>query len=71
VYSFTAKSPQQRSPYFAAQVFSTTQAFVRYSMLTYLSEHEPSHRSIGEMFHEIEQEAATVTYLNVSGLTPP
>jgi hypothetical protein len=47
---------------FAAQVFSTTQAFVRYSILAYLLEHEPSHRSIGDMFHVIEQEAATVTY---------
>lgn len=51
---------QSRS--FSAQVFSTTQAFVRYSILAYLLEHEPSHRTIGDMFHEIEQEAATVTY---------
>ena len=47
---------------FAAQVFSTTQAFVRYSMLAYLLEHEPSHHSIGDMFHKMAQEAATVTY---------
>jgi hypothetical protein len=47
---------------FAAQVFSTTQVFIRYSMLGYLLGHEPSHHSIGDMFHEIVQETATVTY---------
>ena len=53
---------KEQSRSFAAQLFSTTQAFVRYSILAYLLEQEPSHHSIGDMFHQIEQETGTVSF---------
>lgn len=46
----------------AAQLFSTTQAFVRYSILAYLLEREPSHRTIADMFHQIEKESGVLTF---------
>jgi hypothetical protein len=53
---------KEQSRSFAAQLFSTTQAFVRYSILAYLLEQQPSHCTIGDMFHQIEQESGTLTF---------
>jgi hypothetical protein len=53
---------KEQSRSFAAQIFSVTQAFVRYSMLAYLLEQEPSQSTIGDMFHQIEQETGTVSF---------
>ena len=53
---------KEQSRSFAAQIFSVTQAFVRYSMLAYLLEQEPSQSTIGDMFHQIEQETGTVIF---------
>jgi len=53
---------KEQSRSFAAQLFSTTQAFVRYSILAYLLEQQPSHRTIGDMFHQIEQESGTLNF---------
>ena len=53
---------KEQSRSFAAQIFSVTQAFVRYSMLAYLLEQEPSQSTIGDMFHQIEQESGTVSF---------
>jgi hypothetical protein len=41
---------KEQSRSFAAQIFSVTQSFVRYSMLAYLLEQEPSQSTIGDMF---------------------
>ena len=53
---------KEQSRSFAAQIFSVTQSFVRYSMLAYLLEQEPSQSTIGDMFHQIEQESGTVSF---------
>ena len=53
---------KEQSRSFAAQIFSVTQSFVRYSMLAYLLEQQPSHSTIGDMFHQIEQETGTVSF---------
>ena len=53
---------KEQSRSFAAQIFSVTQSFVRYSMLAYLLEQDPSQSTIGDMFHQIEQESGTVSF---------
>ncbi len=53
---------KEQSRCFAAQVFSTTQAFLRYSILAYLLDKEPPDSTIGNMFHQIAQEAGTLTF---------
>ena len=53
---------KEQSRSFAAQIFSVTQAFVRYSMLAYLLEQDPSQSTIGDMFHQIEQETGTLSF---------
>jgi hypothetical protein len=53
---------KKQSRSFAVQLFSTTQAFLRYSILAYLLEQEPSRRTIGDVFHQIEQETCTLTF---------
>jgi hypothetical protein len=53
---------KEQSRCFAAQVYSTTQAFLRYSILAYLLDKEPADGTIGTMFHQIAQEAGTITF---------
>jgi hypothetical protein len=53
---------KEQSRSFAAQVFSTTQSFLRYSILAYLLDKEPADSTIGEMFHQISQETGTLTF---------
>jgi hypothetical protein len=53
---------KEQSRCFAAQVFSTTQTFLRYSILAYLLDKEPTDSTIGDMFHQIAQEAGTITF---------
>jgi hypothetical protein len=53
---------KEQSRSFAAQVFSTTQSFLRYSILAYLLDKEPADSTIGEMFHQISREAGTLTF---------
>ena len=53
---------KEQSRCFAAQVYSTTQSFLRYSILAYLLDKEPADSTIGDMFHQISQEAGTLTF---------
>jgi hypothetical protein len=53
---------KEQSRSFAAQVFSTTQSFLRYSILAYLLDKEPADSTIGDMFHQISQETGTLTF---------
>jgi hypothetical protein len=48
---------------FAAQVFSITQAFFRYSLLAYLLEHDKQAQTIGDLFRQLEEETGKLTYL--------
>ena len=48
---------------FAAQVFSITLAFCRYSLLAYLLEQEAQPQTIGSMFRQLEAESGALTYL--------
>ena len=54
---------QEQGRSFAAQVFSVTQAFFRYSLLAYLLEHDARSQTIGEMFRQLEEETGKLTYL--------
>jgi hypothetical protein len=54
---------QEQGRSFAAQVFSVTQAFFRYSLLAYLLEHDARSQTIGEMFRQLEDETGKLTYL--------
>lgn len=54
---------QEQGRSFAAQVFSVTQAFLRYSLLAYLLEHDEQSRTIGDLFRQLEDEAGKLTYL--------
>ena len=54
---------QEQGRTFAAQVFSVTQAFFRYSLLAYLLEHDPHSQTIGEMFRQLEEETGKLTFL--------
>jgi len=53
---------KEQSRSFAAQLFSTTQAFMRYTILAYLLEQETSHHTIGDIFHQIQLETGTVSF---------
>ena len=54
---------QEQCRSFAAQVFSITQAFFRYSLLAYLLEHDDQSQTIGEMFRPLEDETGKLTFL--------
>ncbi len=54
---------QEQGRSFAAQVFSVTQAFFRYSLLAYLLEHDEQSQTIGEMFRQLEEETGKLTFL--------
>jgi hypothetical protein len=54
---------QEQGRSFAAQVFSITQAFFRYSLLAYLLEHDEQSHTIGEMFRQLEEETGKLTFL--------
>jgi hypothetical protein len=54
---------QEQGRSFAAQVFSITQAFFRYSLLAYLLEHDDQSQTIGEMFRQREEETGKLTFL--------
>jgi hypothetical protein len=54
---------QEQGRSFAAQVYSVTQAFFRYSLLAYLLEHDERSQTIGEMFRQLEEETGKLTYL--------
>ncbi len=50
---------QEQGRSFAAQVFSITQAFLRYSLLAYLLEHDEQSQTIGEIFRQLEEETVS------------
>jgi hypothetical protein len=54
---------QEQGRSFAAQVFSVTQSFFRYSLLAYLLEHNERSQTIGDLFHQVEEETGKLTYL--------
>jgi hypothetical protein len=54
---------QEQSRSFAAQVYSVTQAFFRYSLLAYLLEHDEQSQTIGDLFRQLEEETGKLTYL--------
>ncbi len=54
---------QEQGRSFAAQVFSVTQAFFRYSLLAYLLEHDERSQTIGHLFRQLEEETGKLTYL--------
>lgn len=54
---------QEQGRSFAAQVFSVTQAFFRYSLLAYLLEHDEQSQTVGELFRQLEEETGKLTYL--------
>uniref|UniRef100_A0A7C3WQU6 Transposase IS701-like DDE domain-containing protein n=1 Tax=Desulfobacca acetoxidans TaxID=60893 RepID=A0A7C3WQU6_9BACT len=54
---------QEQGRSFAAQVYSVTQAFFRYSLLAYLLEHDERSRTIGDLFRQLEEEIGKLTYL--------
>ncbi len=54
---------QEQGRSFAAQVFSVTQAFFRYSLLAYILEHDDHSQTIGEIFRHLEEETGKLTYL--------
>jgi len=53
---------QEQGRSFAAQVFSVTQAFFRYSLLAYLLEHDKRSQTIGDLFRQLEEETGKFTY---------
>jgi len=54
---------QEQGRSFAAQVYSVTQAFFRYSLLAYLQEHDERSQTIGDLFRQMEEETGKLTYL--------
>jgi len=54
---------QEQGRSFAAQVFSVTQAFFRYSLLAYLLEHDEQSQTIGDLFRQLEEETGKLTFL--------
>ena len=54
---------QEQGRSFAAQVYSVTQAFFRYSLLAYLLEQDERSRTIGDLFRQLEEETGKLTYL--------
>ena len=58
---------QEQGHSFAAQVFSVTQSFFRYSLLAYLLEHNERSQTIGDLFRQVEEETGKLTYLERLG----
>ena len=54
---------QEQGRSFAAQVYSVTQTFFRYSLLAYLQEHDEGSQTIGDLFRQLEEETGKLTYL--------
>jgi len=54
---------QEQGRSFAAQVYSVTQSFFRYSLLAYLLDHDERSRTIGDLFRQLEEETGKLTYL--------
>ena len=54
---------QEQGQSFAAQVFSVTQAFFRYSLLAYLLEQDDHSQTIGDIFRQLEEETGKLTFL--------
>ncbi|MEJ2673440.1 MAG: transposase [Deltaproteobacteria bacterium] len=54
---------QEQGRSFAAQVYSVTQAFFRYSLLAYLLEQDERSQTIGDLFRQLEEETGKLTYL--------
>jgi hypothetical protein len=54
---------QEQGRSFAAQVYSVTQAFFRYSLLAYLLEHDDRSQIIGKMFRQLDEETGKLTFL--------
>jgi hypothetical protein len=54
---------QEQGHSFAAQVYSVTQSFFRYSLLAYLLEHDERSQTIGDLFRQLEAETGKLTYL--------
>ena len=54
------KDPSQS---FQAQIFAITLTFLRYNLLAFLKEQQTSRSSTGELFHQLEQEIAPLTYM--------
>ena len=54
---------QEQGHSLAAQVFSVTQAFFRYSLLAYLLEQDEQAQTIGDLFRQLEEETGKLTFL--------
>jgi hypothetical protein len=54
---------QEQGRSFAAQVYSINQAFLSYSLLAYLLEHDDHSRTIGDLFRQLEEETGKLTFL--------
>jgi len=54
------KDPSQS---FQAQICSITLTFLRYNLLAFLKEHQTTKSTTGELFHQLEQEIAPLTYM--------
>jgi hypothetical protein len=54
---------QEQCRSFAAQVYSVTQAFFRYSLLAFMLEHDERSQTIGDLFRQLEEETGKLTYL--------
>jgi hypothetical protein len=55
---------QEQGRSFAAQVYSVTQAFFRYSLLAYMLEHDERSQTIGDLFRQLEDETGKLTFLD-------
>ncbi|MCK9375580.1 MAG: hypothetical protein M0P73_05460 [Syntrophobacterales bacterium] len=55
---------QEQGRSFAAQVYSVTQAFFRYSLLAYMLEHDERSQTIGDLFRQLEDETGKLTFLH-------
>jgi hypothetical protein len=53
---------QEQGLSFAAQVFSITQAFLRYSLLASLLEHDDQSQTIGDLFRQLGEETGKLTF---------
>ena len=54
------KDPSQS---FQAQICAITLTFLRYNLLAFLKEQQTARSSTGELFHQLEQEIAPLTYM--------
>ena len=55
------KDPSQS---FQAQICAMTLTFLRYNLLAFLKEQQTAKSSTGELFHQLEQEMAPLTYMD-------